>query len=183
LAVIEFARNVAGMSEANSTEFDSETPFPVVALVTDWLGEDGSFENRSLLSDKGGTMRLGAQHVEIFKSTLTHKIYGGSTHERHRHRYELNNDLRPKLQDAGLVISGVTAKDNLVEIIEVSEQRHPWFIGVQFHPEFSSTPKKSHPLFISFVEASLSFSGSRIESGKRIKHSNLDRGVHETSGF
>lgn len=183
LAVIEFARNVAEMSNANSTEFDPETPFPVVALVTDWLGEDGIPENRNLLSDKGGTMRLGAQHIVVFKSTLSHKIYGECTNERHRHRYELNNDLRPKLQDAGLIISGVTEKDNLVEIIEVSEKKHPWFVGVQFHPEFSSTPKESHPLFKSFVDASISFSSIRIKSDKKEQHSNLDKGIHETSGF
>jgi CTP synthase len=183
LAVIEFARNVAGMPKANSTEFDPKTSFPVVALVTDWLTDDGTVENRNSLSEKGGTMRLGTQYVKVFKSTLSHKIYGDFTRERHRHRYEFNNSLKSKLQDFGLIISGETENDNLVEIIEVSKQKHPWFIGVQFHPEFSSTPKNSHPLFKSFIDASLSFSSSRIESKKEGKHTNLDKGIHETSGF
>jgi len=183
LAVIEFARNVADMPKANSTEFDPETSFPVVALVTDWLTKDGNIENRSFLSDKGGTMRLGSQHVKIFKSTLSHKIYGDFTKERHRHRYEFNNLLKSKLQDAGLVISGETENGNLVEIVEVSAQNHPWFVGVQFHPEFSSTPKNGHPLFKSFIDASLSFSNSRIESSNSDNYSNLDKGIHETSGF
>ena len=164
LAVIEYARNVGGMTNANSTEFDPDTLFPVVALVTDWQTKDGYVEKRSVLSEKGGTMRLGTQHVKILKSTLAHKIYGDFTKERHRHRYELNNVLKSQLQDAGLIISGETENDCLVEIIEVSALKHPWFVGVQFHPEFSSTPKNSHPLFKSFIKAALSFSNSRIES-------------------
>ena len=173
LAVVEFSRSVLECHDANSREFNPEAKNILIDLM----------DEQHEVTQKGGTMRLGAQHIVVFKSTLSHKIYGEFTNERHRHRYELNNDLRPKLQDAGLIISGVTEKDNLVEIIEVSDKKHPWFVGVQFHPEFSSTPKKSHPLFKSFVEASISFSSIRIKSDKKEQHSNLDKGIHETSGF
>ncbi len=183
LAVIEFARNVAGMAKANSTEFDPNTPFPVVALVTEWFNKEGCVENRNIFSDKGGTMRLGAQQIKISKSTLSHKIYGDFTEERHRHRYEFNNTLKNNLKKFGLIISGETEKNSLVEIIEVSTLHHPWFVGVQFHPEFSSTPKNGHPLFKSFIDASLSFSSSRIESNKSKLHNNLNKGIHETSRF
>jgi CTP synthase len=157
LAVIECARDMAGLAGANSTEFDAATPHPVVALITEWQNRDGSIEMRSESSDMGGTMRLGAQACEVVPGTLAHRIYGSTTvAERHRHRYEVNNHYLPRIEAAGLVV-GARAKSatagDLVEMVELPG--HPWFFGCQFHPEFTSNPRRGHPLFISFVQAAL----------------------------
>ena len=153
IAVIEYARNVAKMENANSTEFNAATPYPVVGLVEEWLDKSGKIEKRSQNTDLGGTMRLGSQECELVANSLASKIYGATKiKERHRHRYEVNNDLLPKLIDAGLVVGGVSVGgERLVETIELP--KHPWFFACQFHPEFTSTPKKGHPLFISFIQA------------------------------
>jgi len=153
LAVIEYARHVAGLADANSTEFDPDTPHPVVALITEWLDREGKIEKRSENSDLGGTMRKGAQRCPVQPGTMAHQIYGDQVYERHRHRYEVNNVYVPKLEAAGLVISARTPTENLPEIMELPG--HPWFMGVQFHPEFTSTPRDGHPLFTSFVRAAL----------------------------
>jgi CTP synthase len=152
VAVIEFARNVAGLEHAQSTEFDANTPDPVIALVTEWVDADGNRELRSEDSDLGGTMRLGGQECRLLRGSRVHGLYGKDTVvERHRHRYEFNNRYRQCLQDAGLLISGTSRDDLLVEIIELPQ--HPWFIGVQFHPEFTSTPRDGHPLFSGYIRA------------------------------
>jgi len=154
LAVIEYARNVCGLAGANSTEFDPDTPHPVIALITEWQGRDGKVEQRTEKSDLGGTMRLGAQAAQLEAGSMSHKIYGSDTiNERHRHRYEVNNQYIGRLKDKGLRISGLTQAEQLCEMVELPG--HPWFIGCQFHPEFTSTPRGSHPLFKSFVEAAL----------------------------
>jgi CTP synthase len=157
LAVIEFARHVANMGDANSTEFDQETEHPVVALITEWLDRDGKVEMRSEDSDLGGTMRLGSQRCPIKAGTLAARIYGAEVNERHRHRYEVNNHYVPALEQAGLIISARTPSEELPEMMELPQSIHPWFVGVQFHPEFTSTPRDSHPLFMSFVRAALQF--------------------------
>jgi CTP synthase len=154
LAVIEYARNKASMAKANSTEFDRDTPFPVIALITEWKGRDGKLEKRSETSNLGGTMRLGAQAAQLKAGSLANKIYGAETiMERHRHRYEVNNELLPKLESAGLVVAGSTTSESLCEMIELKD--HPWFVACQFHPEFTSTPRAGHPLFISFIRAAM----------------------------
>ncbi|MFA6921751.1 MAG: CTP synthase [Gallionella sp.] len=153
LAVIEYARNVAGMTDANSTELNPETEHPVVALITEWRDRDGRVETRSNDSDLGGTMRLGSQRCPVTPGTLASRIYGDEVNERHRHRYEVNNHYVPELEKTGLVISARTPTENLPEIMELPQ--HPWFVGVQFHPEFNSTPRFGHPLFKAFVEAAL----------------------------
>ena len=157
LAVIEHARHRAGLANANSTEFDPDTPHPVVALITEWQNRDGSIERRGADSDMGGTMRLGAQPCEVVAGSLANRIYGStSVAERHRHRYEVNNHYLPRLEATGLVVSAraksATAGD-LCEMIELAD--HPWFFGCQFHPEFTSNPRRGHPLFVSFVRAAL----------------------------
>lgn len=162
VAVIDYARNVAGMDNANSSEFDDKTPYPVIGLITEWTNEDGSVEQRDESSDLGGTMRLGGQTCHLRQDSLSRKIYGSdSITERHRHRYEFNNKLRDRLQDAGLVIGGVS-DDDLVEIVELPN--HPWFVGVQFHPEFTSSPRDGHPLFTSYIEAACRFSELQQQS-------------------
>lgn len=151
LAVVEYARHVAGLDAAHSTEFAADTPHPVIALIEEWQDRSGRTERRDVKSDLGGTMRLGAQAIHLVADSLVHRIYDREViRERHRHRYEFNDCYRPRLQDAGLMISGFSA-DGLVEIIELPG--HPWFIGCQFHPEFSSTPRYGHPLFKSFIQA------------------------------
>ena len=155
LAVIEFARHVAGMGDANSTEFNLATSHPVVALITEWLDRDGKIETRNNDSDLGGTMRLGSQRCPVKPGTMAQRIYGDEVNERHRHRYEVNNHYVPELEKSGLVISARTPSENLPEIMELPLSMHPWFMGVQFHPEFTSTPRSGHPLFISYVEAAL----------------------------
>jgi len=150
--VIEFARNVLGLKDANSTEFDKQTPHPVVGLVTEWITADGSVEKRDESSDLGGTMRLGAQECRLVKGSKTSDIYGSDMIvERHRHRFEVNNNYVDQLQKAGLRIGGWSSDDTLVEVVELPD--HPWFVACQFHPEFTSTPRDGHPLFTSFVEA------------------------------
>ena len=161
LATIEFARHVAGMAGANSTEFDAETPYPVVALITEWLDREGKVEKRSTDSDLGGTMRLGAQRCPIKAGTRAEQIYGKEVNERHRHRYEVNNLYVPKLEAAGMVISARTPNENLPEMMELPTSLHPWFVGVQFHPEFTSNPRAGHPLFTAYVQAALAQQVSR----------------------
>lgn len=157
IALIEFARHMAGLEGANSTEFDLKTPYPVVALIDEWQTADGAVEKRDEHADLGGTMRLGAQEVELTAGSLAAAIYGSTNiKERHRHRYEVNNHFVPALEQAGLVISGVSGgRERLVETIELPQGTHPWFFASQFHPEFTSTPRKGHPLFTSFVKAAL----------------------------
>jgi CTP synthase len=155
VATIEFARHVAGLKDANSTEFAPDSPYPVIALINEWKDEDGTIKTRDENSDLGGTMRLGAQSSDVVKGTLAHQIYGDVVTERHRHRYEANVNFLDKLRKAGLVISALTQREQLTEIVELPQNVHPWFIGVQFHPEFKSTPWDGHPLFNAFVKAAL----------------------------
>ncbi|HXF80084.1 MAG TPA: CTP synthetase, partial [Usitatibacter sp.] len=154
IAAIELARNKAGLEGANSTEFDPDTPHPVIALITEWQGHDGKVERRDEKSNLGGTMRLGAQPALVKAGSLAHRIYGKDVvAERHRHRYEVNNHYVPRLEAAGLNISAKTKAEDLTEISELAD--HPWFVGVQYHPEFTSTPRAGHPLFKSFIKAAL----------------------------
>ena len=158
LAVIEFARRMAGFSGANSTEFDADTPFPVIALICEWTNADGKIETRSIDSDLGGTMRLGGQECRLAEGSLVRKVYGAERIvERHRHRYEVNNQYLSQLEQAGLKVSGLSSTQDLCEMIELPN--HPWFVGCQFHPEFTSSPRRGHPLFESFVMAALDFKG------------------------
>ncbi len=151
-AVVEFARNVAGLTGANSTENQRATPHPVIGLITEWRTSSGEVERRDEASDLGGTMRLGSQECRLRAGTRSRELYGADViTERHRHRYEFNNRYRQQLEDAGLVIAGKSMDDLLVEIIELRD--HPWFVACQFHPEFTSTPRDGHPLFIGFVRA------------------------------
>ena len=161
VATIEYARHVAGLAHANSTEFDPETPHPVIALITEWKDADGQIHQRSQTSDLGGTMRLGAQSANVAKGTLAHEIYGDVVTERHRHRYEANVHYLDQLRMAGLVISALTQREQLTEIVELPQSAHPWFVGVQFHPEFKSTPWAGHPLFNSFVRAAMSHQAAK----------------------
>ncbi len=159
-AIIEFARHQAQMPKANSTEFDLHTPFPVIAMITEWMDTSGQKEKRSADSDLGGSMRLGAQVCKLIPGTKSQECYGqNAIIERHRHRYEVNNQLLNALTAAGLIVSGRSADDNLVEMIEIPH--HPWFIGCQFHPEFTSTPRKGHPLFIDFIQAANDYHQSK----------------------
>ena len=155
LATIEFARNVCELAGANSTEFDPETPHPVVALITEWLDRTGRIEKRTGSSELGGTMRLGAQKCPVEPGTLAANIYGAEVNERHRHRYEVNNVYVPLLEGKGYKVSSRTTSENLPEMMELSG--HPFFFGVQFHPEFTSTPRAGHPLFKAFVNAALAY--------------------------
>ncbi|CAM3934675.1 CTP synthase [Pseudoalteromonas byunsanensis] len=155
VALIEYARNVAGLEGANSTEFDSKSAHPVVGLITEWLDAEGNVEVRDEESDLGGTMRLGAQKCHLKKGSKVHEVYGSDeTVERHRHRYEVNNHYVERLEKAGLQFTGLSEDKKLVEIIENKD--HPWFIAAQFHPEFTSTPRDGHPLFEGFVAAAYS---------------------------
>jgi CTP synthase len=152
VAVIEFARHVAQLDGAHSTEFLAHPQHPVIALITEWMTEEGEYEYRDESSDLGGTMRLGSQQCRVLPDTLTHSIYGKDViSERHRHRYEFNNRYADRLQAAGLVLSGWSRDNDLVETIEIAD--HPWFFACQFHPEFTSTPRDGHPLFTSFIRA------------------------------
>ena len=155
VATIEFARHVAGFKGANSTEFDANTPHPVIALITEWKDADGTIKTRNAKSDLGGTMRLGAQSSDVAQGTLAHTIYGAVVTERHRHRYEANVNYLDKLRESGLVISALTQREQLTEIVELPQSIHPWFVGVQFHPEFKSTPWAGHPLFNAYIKAAL----------------------------
>ena len=165
VATIEFARHVAGLTGANSSEFEPETPYPVIALITEWKDEDGTIKTRDEHSDLGGTMRLGAQSSDVAPGTLAHQIYGDLVTERHRHRYEANVNYLDTLREHGLVISALTQREQLTEIIELPSNMHPWFIGVQFHPEFKSTPWNGHPLFNAFIKAAL----DHQSGGKNLK--------------
>ena len=165
VATIEFARHVAGLTGANSSEFDPETPYPVIALITEWKDEDGTIKTRDEHSDLGGTMRLGAQSSDVSPGTLAHEIYGDLVTERHRHRYEANVNYLDTLRQNGLVISALTQREQLTEIVELPGSMHPWFIGVQFHPEFKSTPWNGHPLFNAFIKAAL----DHQSGGKNLK--------------
>ena len=160
LAVIEFARHVAGLTDAHSSEFSDDTKHPVIALITEWQAADGSIEKRGADSDMGGTMRLGGQRCKLVENTLASHVYGSdNVVERHRHRYEFNNSYRDELQKAGLIISGKSSDGNLVEMIELKD--HPWFLACQFHPEFTSTPRDGHPLFADYVRAALEYHHSK----------------------
>jgi len=152
VALIEYARNVLDLAGAHSTEFNKATPYPVVGLITEWLDSEGKVEQRTEKSDMGGTMRLGSQNCNLKANTKSREIYGQDViTERHRHRYEVNNHFVAKLEEAGLVFSGLSADNQLVEMVEIPN--HPWFVAGQFHPEFNSTPRDGHPLFQSFVAA------------------------------
>jgi CTP synthase len=164
VATIEYARHVAGLEGANSTEFEPGCAHPVIALIEEWQDRDGSIQKRSASSDLGGTMRLGAQSSDVKGGTLAHEIYGDVVTERHRHRYEANVNYLERLQKAGLVISALTQTEKLTEVVELPRSVHPWFIGVQFHPEFKSTPWGGHPLFTSYVKAALDHQARRAES-------------------
>ena len=143
-----------GLENANTTENDTATQHPVIALITDWTTAAGDLETRSATSDLGGTMRMGEQECVLTEDSLTFKIYGERTiSERHRHRYEVNESYVGQLESAGLRIAGRSEKDDLVEVIEVID--HPWFVACQFHPEFTSSPRRGHPMFIDFVRAGL----------------------------
>ncbi|WP_271009358.1 CTP synthase [Paucibacter sp. B51] len=155
VATIEYARNMAGLTGANSTEFEPETPHPVIALIDEWQDADGSIQKRDEKSDLGGTMRLGAQSSDVKAGTLAYDIYGPVVSERHRHRFEANTHYLDKLQNAGLVISAITQREKLTEMVELPREVHPWYVGVQFHPEFKSTPWDGHPLFTAFIKAAL----------------------------
>ena len=154
LAVIEYARNVCGLTDANSTEFDQDTPHPVIALITEWQDRDGRIERRDSDSDMGGTMRLGAQQAQIEPGSLARKIYGTDIiNERHRHRYEVNSQYLQRIKDRGLRVAAYTRAEQLCEMVELPA--HPWFVACQFHPEFTSSPRQGHPLFKAFIEAAL----------------------------
>ncbi len=164
-AVVEYARNVAGLTHANSTENDVGTPNPVIGLITEWRSASGAIEQRDENSDLGGTMRLGAQDCRLKPGSRVHGIYGADVvTERHRHRYEFNNHYRTVLKQAGLSLPGKSMDDLLIEVIEIPE--HPWFIASQFHPEFRSTPRDPHPLFVDFVRAARARRGTRQEAGR-----------------
>jgi CTP synthase len=160
IAVIEYARNVCGMTNANSTEFNAQTEYPVVGLITEWIDEEGNKEQRSEDSDLGGTMRLGSQVCHLIPGSVAHSIYGSEQiEERHRHRFEVNNNLLPQIKEAGLVVGGLSADKTLVETVELPD--HPWFFASQFHPEFTSTPRDGHPLFQGFIAAASTFQKSK----------------------
>jgi CTP synthase len=161
IATIEYARHVAGLTDANSTEFEPDTPYPVIALITEWKDADGSVKQRHANSDLGGTMRLGAQTSNVNPGTLAHEIYGDVVTERHRHRYEANVNYLDTLREAGLVISALTQQEQLTEIVELPQSIHPWYMGVQFHPEFKSTPWDGHPLFSAYVHAAQAYQVER----------------------
>jgi CTP synthase len=164
-AVIEFARNIAGLKDANSTEFEQSTPDPVIGLITEWLDTEGKVEQRSADSDMGGTMRLGGQVCHLLANTRVRDLYDSDTvTERHRHRYEFNNKYLELLEEKGLIIAGLSADKKLVEIIELPD--HPWFVGCQFHPEFTSTPRDGHPLFTGFIKAAMEYRDSSMKEVK-----------------
>ncbi|TAK38020.1 MAG: CTP synthase [Lysobacteraceae bacterium] len=165
-AVVDYARHVAGLEGANSTENDKQSAHPVIGLITEWRTASGDIERRSEESDLGGTMRLGLQEQRIKPGTLAHRLYGADVvGERHRHRYEFNNRYRTQLEDAGLVISAKSMDDLLVEMIELPQSVHPWFLACQAHPEFLSTPRSGHPLFIGFIRAAREH---RAQAGGRL---------------
>jgi CTP synthase len=168
VATIEVARHLAGLTGANSTEFDPATPHPVIALIDEWQDRDGTIQKRDAQSDLGGTMRLGAQSSDVKPGSLAHRIYGNVVTERHRHRYEANENYLDRLQQAGLVISAITQREKLTEMVELPPEVHPWFVGVQFHPEFKSTPWDGHPLFIHYVKAALDHQAARAGAIEKV---------------
>jgi len=163
MAVVEFARHVAKLENAHSSEFDRESPHPVIGLIKEWVTAHGGVEKRSEVSDLGGSMRLGAQKCRLEEGSLMRQLYGEEViEERHRHRYEFNNQYRKALEEAGLKLSGVSVDGKLIEVVEIPE--HPWFIACQFHPEFTSTPRRGHPLFSGFINAALQFKSNREQA-------------------
>jgi CTP synthase len=163
-AAVEFARNVCGLENANTTEVDPETPDRVIGLITEWLDASGKVEQRDEESDLGGTMRLGGQECRLREGSLTRELYGREIIiERHRHRYEFNNHYRDIFQKNGMVLAGLSMDEMLVEIIEIAD--HPWFIACQFHPEFTSSPRDGHPLFTGFIEAALRYQEGELPQG------------------
>ncbi len=173
-AVVDYARNVLHLADANSTENDRQSPHPVIGLITEWRTATGEVERRSERSDLGGTMRLGLQEQRIKPGTLAHRMYGKDVvGERHRHRYEFNNRYRTQLEDAGLVIAAKSMDDLLVEMIELPQAQHPWFLACQAHPEFLSTPRHGHPLFIGFIRAAREYKANEGQAdGKLLKEAN-----------
>ena len=167
VAVIEIARDLAGFNNADSTEFNKDTEYPVIALITEWQDAEGKKEKRNQGSNLGGTMRLGGQECKLTEGSLVKSLYKkDSIIERHRHRYEFNNKYKDKLESVGMGIAGFSIDDELVEIIEIP--KHPWFVGCQFHPEFTSTPRDGHPLFASFIEAASKYKESRFRVHKNV---------------
>ncbi|MCH8977203.1 MAG: CTP synthase [Proteobacteria bacterium] len=164
LAVIEYARHQLGFQDANSTEFERETEHPVIALITEWMEQDGTIEQRDEGTDLGGTMRLGGQQCQLQEGSRVRELYGQDViTERHRHRYELNNRYKTQLEEAGMNFTGLSMDGQLVEIIELAD--HPWFVACQFHPEFTSTPRDGHPLFSGFVAAASRYRDAELDSG------------------
>jgi len=160
VAIIEYARNVLGLTKANSTEFDKDSSDPVIALITEWIESDGNIQSRDEKADLGGTMRLGSQLCHLDSASLARKLYAEDTiHERHRHRFELNTNYLERLCDSGLLIAGWSADKTLVEMIEIPD--HPWFVACQFHPEFTSTPRDGHPLFEGFIRAAIEYQSNQ----------------------
>lgn len=173
LAVIEYARDKAGMEGAHSTEFNPDTSSPVIALTTEWRTREGQLEIRNAESNLGGSMRLGGQECLLKDGSLVRKIYGtDKITERHRHRYEVNNEYIPRLEQAGLRVSGLSAGEALCEMVELPQTEHPWFVACQFHPEFTSTPKAGHPLFTAFIKAAIDFADKHTasEASSRLKN-------------
>jgi CTP synthase len=165
LAVVEYARDVAGMAGAHSTEFEPDTPYPVIGLITEWQDRSGRLEKRDQQSDLGGSMRLGGQVCQLKDGTLARDIYAkAEITERHRHRYEVNNTLLAELEAKGLVVAGRAPVTDLCEMVELPRGVHPWFVGCQFHPEFTSNPRDGHPLFKAFVEAALANKGQKADA-------------------
>ncbi len=164
MAVVEYARHVAGMDGAHSTEFDEATPYSVIYLMREWFDyKSQRVQKRDITSDKGGTMRLGAYPCMLKETSVAYKAYGKKEiSERHRHRYEFNNDFKERLEEAGLIMSGASPDGQLVEIVEIDN--HPWFLGCQFHPEFKSRPMNPHPLFVSFIEAALAYKNKKAKN-------------------
>ena len=167
VAVIEIARNLAGLNDSDSTEFNKDTEYPVIALITEWQDAKGNKEKRNQGSDLGGTMRLGGQECKLTEGSLVKSLYRkDSIIERHRHRYEFNNKYKDKLESVGMGVAGYSVDNELVEIIEIP--KHPWFVGCQFHPEFTSTPRDGHPLFTGFIEAALKYKESHFRVHKNV---------------
>ena len=161
VAVIEYARNILGLKNAHSSEFDKDSDYPVIGLISEWIDDDGSLEKRDEYSELGGTMRLGGQQCFLSSDSLTKTLYGNNIiKERHRHRYEVNNNYVEQLKSAGMKIAGRSEDKNLVEVVELNN--HPWFIGCQFHPEFTSTPRDGHPLFKGFIKAAKELNNQRL---------------------
>lgn len=169
VATIEYARNVAGIADATSTEFSQDTGSPLIGLIDEWQDTDGSIQKRDENSKLGGTMRLGSQSSDVQAGTLAHSIYGDVVTERHRHRYEVNSNYLDQLREAGLVISALTQREQLTEMIELPQDVHPWFVGVQFHPEFKSTPWDGHPLFNAYIAAAMIHKKNADQARNRVQ--------------